>query len=171
MADPQTRSRSSISTPRAHAVLLVAAACAALAACGGVQPPPRPALSPRPAAPPPQVRGQFVPSGNTLAEARTACDVRFPEKIGNYVAHAHCVNVAVEEFAVQTARYPDLLRFQEQIRVRLSEQIDQGKISPQEGAAQMGQADRLIDEVAARRDASDGDGAQRKLAVLEFMAR
>jgi hypothetical protein len=117
------------------------------------------------------MRGQFVPPGATLAEARSACDARFPEKVGNYLAHAHCVNVAVEEFALQVARYPDLLRLQEQIRVRLSEQVDQGRISPQEGAAQMAQADHLMDEVSSRRDAADGDGAQRKLAVLEFMAR
>src|SRR5438270_4695172 len=78
-----------------------AVACSALAACA------------------PFVGGPF--GAGDLPSARQACNQAYPPKVGNYLPHAHCVNAAIEAHALPAARYPDLVRLQEEVRTTLSE--------------------------------------------------
>ncbi|HWB47762.1 MAG TPA: hypothetical protein VG651_01520 [Stellaceae bacterium] len=89
-----------------------------------------------------------------LAADRRACNRQFPERIGNYLPHAECVNAAVERDAIPLAKHPDLVRLQEQLRVKYSGQIDRGVLSPREGQRKMAEADELVN--AAMRDRDNG---------------
>ena len=93
------------------------------------------------------------PPGN-LAADRAACTAKFPERVGNYLAHAQCVNEAVEHDAIPTARYPDLVRLQEQLRLKYSGMIDSGAVSARVGEHKMVEADELV--AAAMRDRDAG---------------
>jgi hypothetical protein len=107
--------------------------------------------------------------GGTLQGARQACNQQYPRRVGNYLPHAHCVNAAIERFAVPIARHPDLIRLQERVRTHLSAQIDRRRLSPHFGEDKMAQADRLIAAAEQRRDASDREGARRRTAAVEAM--
>lgn len=107
--------------------------------------------------------------GGTLQGARQACNQQYPRRVGNYLPHAHCVNAAIERFAVPIARHPDLIRLQERVRTHLSAQIDRRRLSPHFGEEKMAQADRLIAAAEQRRDASDREGARRRTAAVEAM--
>jgi hypothetical protein len=113
----------------------------------------------------------FGPEVRSLAEARQACNRQYPRRVGLYLPHAQCVNAAIEQFAIPTARYPDLVRLQERARSELCEQIDSRRISPRSGEHRMAEADRLIAEAERSRDVADRDGAARKLAAVEAMLR
>jgi hypothetical protein len=69
------------------------------------------------------------PVTGDLKSARDACNRNYPARIGNYLPHAHCVNAAIETYALPAARYPDLVRLQAQVRASLSEKIDRRRIS------------------------------------------
>ena len=43
---------------------------------------------------------------------------QYPQQIGNYLAHARCVNVAVERDVSPFARYPNIVHLQERLRVK-----------------------------------------------------
>ena len=146
--------------------LVAGLGCYGLAACAL---PPYPGAGPYFAPPPPPRAG--ATRAGALATARAACNRQFPRKIGNYLPNAHCVNAAVERFALPTARHPDLIRLQEQVRANLCEAIDQRRLSPQDGESSMAAADRLIAEIASSRDAADGPGAEHKLASVRAMLR
>src|SRR5258708_1428134 len=77
--------------------------CGGLAACAVPSPFPPPNLGAAP--------------GNLNAD-RQACNRAYPPKLGNYLPHAQCVNEAVERDAIPFARHPDLVRLQEQLRVK-----------------------------------------------------
>ncbi len=113
----------------------------------------------------------FGPEVRTLAAARQACNRQYPRRVGLYLPHAQCVNAAVEQFAIPTARYPDLVRLQERVRAELCEQIDSRRISPRSGERRMAEADRLIAEAERSRDAADRDGAARRVAAVEAIVR
>jgi hypothetical protein len=143
-------------------ILAVALLCGALGACalppmGG--PPPRAAYQPLPAA----VRH------DDLKAARQACNTTYPAQVGNYLPHANCVNEAVERYGVKTARYPDLVRLQEQVRSQLSARIDQKTISARDGEQQMVEADRAITAAQRERDAQQRDAADQHVARVEAM--
>jgi len=59
-----------------------------------------------------------LPPTGDLRLDRQSCDKAHPPQVGNYVAHAKCVNAAMETDAIPRARYPDLIRLQEQFRLR-----------------------------------------------------
>jgi len=144
---------------RAFAIGLL---CGALGACalppmGG--PPLRAPYQPPPVA---------VPRDD-LKVARQACNTAYPAQIGNYLAHANCVNDAVERYAVKNSRYPDLLRLQEQVRSQLSARIDQHTISARDGEQQMAEADRAITAAQRERDAQRKDAADQHIARVEGM--
>jgi hypothetical protein len=50
------------------------------------------------------------PVTGDLKTARDACNRNYPVRIGNYLPHAHCVNAAIETYALSAARYPDQAR-------------------------------------------------------------
>lgn len=104
-----------------------------------------------------------------LQSARQACNKAYPAQVGNYLAHASCVNEAVERYAVKNSRYPDLLRLQEQVRSQLSARIDQHAISAHDGEQQMTEADRAITAAQQERDAQHKDAADQHIARVEGM--
>ena len=104
-----------------------------------------------------------------LQSARQACNKTYPAQVGNYLAHANCVNEAIEHYAVKNSRYPDLLRLQEQVRSQLSARIDQHAISARDGEQQMVEADRAITAAQRERDAQHKDAADQHIARVEGM--
>jgi hypothetical protein len=134
--------------------------CGALAACA-----PPPAGSQHASLAPPESAAPHA----DLRSARAACNDAYPAKIGNYLAHANCVNQAVEAYALPGARYPDLVRLQEEVRSRLSARIDDGTISAHDGERQMAQADRAIAEAERERDAADTAAADRHVAGIQAL--
>jgi hypothetical protein len=105
-------------------------------------------------------------SGEDLGTARQACNQQYPRRIGNYLLHAACVNDAVERLAIPTARYPDLIRLQEQARASLSAKIDRRTISVRSGERKMAQADALVAQAEHDRDIGDEAGAHRRIAAI-----
>jgi hypothetical protein len=141
----------------------VAVLCGALGACG---------LPPRGAPPP---RATYVPPpsatapNDDLKSARAVCNSTYPAQIGSYLAHANCVNDAVERYALGTSRYPDLVRLQEQVRSQISARIDQKTISARDGEQQMVAADKAITAAQHERDAAHADAADQHIARVEAM--
>ena len=105
-------------------------------------------------------------SGEDLGTAGQACNQQYPRRIGNYLLHAACVNDAVERLAIPTARYPDLIRLQEQARALLSAKIDRRTISVRSGERKMAQADALVAQAEHDRDIGDEAGAHRRIAAI-----
>ena len=114
------------------------------------------------------VPGLGEPPGN-LAADRAACTKQFPERIGNYLPHAECVNAAVERDAIPFARYPDLVRLQEQLRVKYSAAIDKGALSPREGQRKMIEADDLVNAAMRDRDTGRHTVADHRVDRLQAM--
>jgi hypothetical protein len=85
--------------------------------------------------------------------------------------HAQCVNAAVEAHALPAARYPDLIRLQEQVRTTLSDKVDRRRLSVRAGEQQMAQADKLVAEAEHERDAGRLAVASRRIASVEAMLR
>jgi hypothetical protein len=106
----------------------------------------------------------------SLQEARAVCNEQYPASIGNYLAHAMCVNDAVDRFALPTAPHPDLVKLQGQIRAALSGKIDQASLSPQAGERKMKEADALIEQIEHDREAGNDEAADRRLTRLQAMA-
>jgi hypothetical protein len=148
--------------------LAISLLCGALGACapmGG--PPPRAWLGPPPRAslaPPPPASHE-----DDLQRARQACNTAYPAQIGNYLAHADCVNEAIERYAVAASPHPDLVRLQEQVRSQISARIDQKTISAHDGEQQMTEADRAITAAQRERDAAHKDAADQRVARVEAM--
>ena len=113
----------------------------------------------------------FGPLGGDLQSAREACNREYPRRVGNYLPHADCVNAAVERYALPAARYPDLIRLQEEVRSALSDRVDRRRIGVRDGERRMAEADRLI--TAAERDRAAGNekAASRRIAAIEEMLR
>jgi hypothetical protein len=133
--------------------VLIGLMCGGLAACVA------PIAHPPPAANAPVL-------GSDLASARLACNKAYPAGIGDYTPHAECVNAAVERFAVPGARYPDLVRLQEEARVKISRRIDSGAISPQGGETQMTRVDDAIDAAERERNLSHPTEADEQIARI-----
>jgi hypothetical protein len=106
-----------------------------------------------------------------LQSARAACNQAYPPRIGNYLPHARCVNAAVEAHALPAARYPDLIRLQEEVRTTLSEKVDRRRLSVRDGERQMAEADKLVTEAERERDAQHPAAASRRIATVEAMLR
>jgi hypothetical protein len=104
-----------------------------------------------------------------LAADRAACAKQYPRQIGNYLAHAQCVNAAVERDAIPFARYPDLVRLQERLRVKYSGLIDQRVLSVREGERKMAEADELVNAAIRDRDRGRQEVADRRLDRLQAM--
>jgi hypothetical protein len=143
--------------------LAIGLLCGALGACalppmGG--PPPRASYQPPPSVAPPH---------DDLKAARQACNQAYPPQIGNYLAHANCVNAAVEQYAVKNSRYPDLVRLQEQVRSQLSARLDQRTINARDGEQQMTDADKAITAAERERDAAHTQEADQHIARVEGM--
>jgi hypothetical protein len=137
--------------------------CAGLGACamppmGG---PPRASYRPMPVA--------STAPRDDLTSARAVCNSTYPAQIGNYLAHADCVNEAVERYALGTSRYPDLVRLQEQVRSQISARIDQHTISARDGEQQMATADKAITAAQRERDAAHKEAADQHVARVEAM--
>ncbi|HWD57477.1 MAG TPA: hypothetical protein VG308_04300 [Stellaceae bacterium] len=108
------------------------------------------------------------PPGDLHAD-RQACNTRYPPHLGNYLAHAQCVNAAVERDAIPAAHYPDLVRLQEQLRVKYSAAIDERRLSPREGEHKMAEADNLVTAAMRDRDNGKREIAERRLDRLQAM--
>jgi hypothetical protein len=109
-----------------------------------------------------------APPGN-LADDRATCNKQYPQHIGNYLAHAQCVNAAVERDAVPFARYPDLVKLQEQLRIKYSTLIDERALSPREGERKMTEADELVNAAIHDRDVGRHEVAERRVDRLQAM--
>jgi hypothetical protein len=136
--------------------LLVGLLCGGLAACA----------LPTPFPPPPP--GYPAPRGDLNAD-RQACNRAYPPGIGNYGPHAACVNAAVERDAIPTARYPDLVRLQEQLRAKYSAEIDRGMISPGTGEHKMREVDQMVAAATRERDAGRAQAADNHAGRLAAM--
>jgi hypothetical protein len=136
--------------------------CSGLAACAIA--PPAPIFNLAPMLP------TQAPSGD-LATDRRACNTAYPPKIGNYLSHAKCVNAAVERDAIPRARYPDLVRLQERLRISYSAQIDNGKVTPKTGERNMAEEDELVANATIERDAGRSEVAADQVARLETILR
>ncbi len=135
-------------------LLTIGLVCGALAACAVPSPFAVPALP--------------APPGD-LAADRAACTTQYPRHIGNYLAHAQCVNAAVERDAIPFARYPDLVRLQERLRLKYSGLIDQRALSIREGEGKMAEADELVNAAIRDRDRGRQEVAEHRLARLQAM--
>lgn len=135
-------------------LLTIGVVCGALAACA----------APSPFAPP-ALPG---PPGNLSAD-RADCTRQYPERIGNFLPHAQCVNMAVERDAIPFARYPDLVRLQERLRVKYSSLIDQRVLPVREGERKMAEADELVNAAIHDRDVGRQEVAERRLDRLQTM--
>jgi hypothetical protein len=111
------------------------------------------------------------PAQGGLAGARLACNAQYPQKRGNYLPHAECVNAAVERYALPSAHHPDLVRLQEAARVHFSLKIDRGEITLRGGERGMRKADALTAEAGRDRDAGEADAARQKILAIEAMLR
>jgi hypothetical protein len=129
--------------------------------CGGLGACALPLEGPPIGYPPPVARA------GDLHGARIACNEAYPARIGNYLPHAACVNAAVERFALPTARYPDLIRLQEQARAQISSRIDSRAISTHAGEAQMAEADRAITAAEHERNAARPVAANEQIARVQ----
>jgi hypothetical protein len=109
-----------------------------------------------------------VPPGNLTAD-REACNKQYPERIGNYLPHAQCVNTAIEHDSIPFARYPDLVRLQEQLRIKYSTAIDSGTMSPQAAEHQMRVADEIISAAMHDRDIGRQSVADHRVYGLQAM--
>jgi hypothetical protein len=112
-----------------------------------------------------------APPTGDLRSAREACHRDYPRRIGNYLPHAHCVNAAIEAYALPTARHPDLVRMQEEIRASLSDRIDRRQLSVAAGERRMAEADRLIAAAERERDAGNNSAASKRVAAVEKILR
>ena len=139
---------------RALGLLYGGLLCGGLAACS----------IPSPFAPGP------LPTGpGDLAADRRACDKSAPAAPGNYVAHAQCINAAVERDAIPFARYPDLVRMQEQARIKYSTLIDRGVLSPRDGERRMAEVDALVDGATSDRDRGAHVAANHRVDRLQSL--
>jgi hypothetical protein len=111
------------------------------------------------------------PLTGDLKSAREACHRDYPRRIGNYLPHAHCVNAAIEAYALPTARHPDLVRMQEEVRASLSDRIDRRRLSVSAGERRMAEADRLVAAAERERDAGNNAAAARRVAAIEEMLK
>src|SRR5437764_430000 len=111
------------------------------------------------------------PLAGDLKSAREGCNRDYPRRIGNYLPHAHCVNAAIEAYALPTARHPDLVRLQEEVRASLSDRIDRRRLSVSAGERRMAEADRLVVEAERERDAGKEKAASRRVVAIEEMLR
>jgi hypothetical protein len=118
---------------------------------------------------PPYGIGPF--GAGDLQGARQACNEVYPRRVGNYLPHAHCVNAAVEAHALPAARYPDLVRLQEEVRATLSDKVDRRGISVRDGERRMAEADKLVGEAERERAAGHSAAASRRIATVEAMLR
>jgi hypothetical protein len=109
-----------------------------------------------------------APPGDFAAD-RAKCDQQFPPRVGSYLAHAQCVNTAVEKDAVPFARYLDLVKLQEQLRIKYAALIDQGALSPPEGERKITEADELVDAAIHDRDVGRQAVADRRVDRLQAM--
>src|SRR5437763_10694084 len=113
----------------------------------------------------------LAPLTGDLKSAREACNRDYPRRIGNYLPHAHCVNAAIEAYALPTARHPDLVRLQEEVRASLSDKIDRRRISTSAGERRMAEADRLVAMAERERDAGNNAAAAKRVAAIEELLR
>jgi hypothetical protein len=111
------------------------------------------------------------PLTGDLKSAREACHRDYPRRIGNYLPHAHCVNAAIEAYALPTARHPDLVRMQEEVRASLSDRIDRRRLSVSAGERRMAEADRLVAAAERERDAGNNAAAARRVTAIEEMLK
>jgi hypothetical protein len=111
------------------------------------------------------------PLTGDLKSAREACNRDYPRRIGNYLPHARCVNAAIEAYALPTARHPDLVRLQEEVRASLSDRIDRRRVSVAAGERRMAEVDRLVAAAERERDASNEKAANRRVAAIEQILR
>lgn len=114
---------------------------------------------------------QWGPSGDNLSNARQACNRQYPRKIGSYLSHAACVNDAIERLAIGRARYPDLVRLQEDVRVSLSDKIDAREITVQAADHKMRRVDTLVARASRDRDAGQQASANRHIATIDRILR
>ncbi|HTZ38434.1 MAG TPA: hypothetical protein VMB84_20585 [Stellaceae bacterium] len=106
--------------------------------------------------------------GNLVAD-RKACNEMYPPRLGSYAAHAGCVNAAIERDAIPFARYPDLVRLQERLRLKYSADIDRRALSPREGERRMADADALVEAAMRDRDTGRNGVAQHRVDRLEAL--
>src|SRR3984893_15957996 len=111
------------------------------------------------------------PLAGDLRSSREACNRDYPQRIGNYLPHARCVNAAIEAYALPTARHPDLVRLQEEVRASLSDRIDRRRVSVTAGERRMAEVDRLVAAAERERDASNEKAANRRVAAIEQILR
>ena len=130
--------------------LAVGLLCGGLAACAG---PPGPTLAPP----------------GDLAADRKACNEAYPPRVGNYLPHAQCVNAAVERDAIPFSRHPEIVRLQEQLRVKYSTLIDRGAITPQQGQRKMAEADEIVNAALRDRDMGRMASADHRVDRLHAM--
>ena len=114
---------------------------------------------------------QGGPYGDHLWDARQACNRQYPRRIGSYLPHAACVNDAVERFAIGQARYPDLVRLQEDVRVSLSDKIDAREITVRTAEHKMRRVDTLVAQASRDRDAGKPKSANRHIAAIDRILR
>src|SRR5947207_15521441 len=107
------------------------------------------------------------PSMGDLKAAREACNRDYPARLGNYLPHARCVNAAIESYTMPTARHPDLLRLQAEIRASPSEKMAHSRLSVQAGARRMAEAERPVAGAKHGRAAGRDQAPSRRNAQSE----
>lgn len=110
------------------------------------------------------------PSGDLRLD-RQSCDSAYPRKIGSYAGHAKCVNAAIEHDALPNARYPDLVRLQERFRLKYSEQIDSGVLTPSDATRKMADVDDLVAKIEHARASGHAAAADKLLHRAEDLLR
>jgi hypothetical protein len=112
-----------------------------------------------------------LPPSGDLRFDRQVCDNAYPPQVGNYAYHAKCVNAAVEGDAIPRARYPDLVRLQEQFRLKYSLQADNRVLTAQAAARKMAEIDATVAKIEHDRSSGHADAADKLLRRIEAMLR
>jgi hypothetical protein len=106
-----------------------------------------------------------------LQVARAACDAQYPSRVGVYVAHAKCVNDAIDRFAISRSPYPDLVRLQQAMRLSLSARVDRGEMSPEDAQLAMARSDAEITNTAMSRNATKDAATTNAIADVFLIDR
>jgi hypothetical protein len=94
---------------------------------------------------------------------KAACDSQWPRVVGNYSAHAQCVNDGLTLVGPRLGMHPDLLDILKAARLSLSAKVDRREIPPEDAELKFAQ---LKSELTSEQHRRDADRAARAAALL-----
>jgi hypothetical protein len=112
--------------------------------------------------------GTPIPPGDFAGSVR-ACESSAPRRVGDYLAHAQCVNTAEDNYRLPYSPYGDLIRLHQQLRLKLATEIDSGAIAPLAGERKLAEIDDLIAAAEHDRDTGHAAVAEHRVEALQAL--